>query len=149
MAQEAQQPLQRLALGRLKGYTKTVLCSYCCRISCCWYSWCFSKFWNLKEQGKLFAFYINQYWFWQVNLTASVSQSVSHSVSVFSQSVINSVSQSVSRSLIQGLFTWAWLTGLAGLPGRISPCVHMRNFSPVSENCTVQLNGMFMMWKIQ
>ena len=34
---------------------------------------------------------------------------------------------------IEGLFTWARLTGLALLLGRISPWVHVRNFSPVSE----------------
>ena len=33
----------------------------------------------------------------------------------------------------RGLFIWAWLTGLARLPGWILPWVHMRNFSPVSE----------------
>ena len=43
-----------------------------------------------------------------------------------------------SRPLFYGgiswvLFIWARLTGLARLPGCISPWVHMRNFSPVSE----------------
>ena len=33
----------------------------------------------------------------------------------------------------KGLFIWARLTGLTRLPGWISPWVHMRNFSPVSE----------------
>ena len=36
-------------------------------------------------------------------------------------------------SVSEGLFIWARLTGLARLPGWISPWVHMRNFSPVSE----------------
>ena len=35
--------------------------------------------------------------------------------------------------ITKGLFIWARLTGLARLPGWISPWVHMRKFSPVSE----------------
>ena len=35
--------------------------------------------------------------------------------------------------ITKGLFIWARLTGMARLPGWISPWVHMRKFSPVSE----------------
>ena len=43
----------------------------------------------------------------------------------------------------QVLFTWARLTGLAGLPGAILPWVRMRNFSPVFERPKTSCGAQF------